>query len=305
MGIYDRDYYRREGPSFLASFSDRGKICKWLILANVICFVAQFLTPALGESDYGWFTNFFILNVDEVIHHGQVWRLLTYAFLHDTSSLWHILFNMLFLWWFGSDVEDLYGPREFLAVYLVSAVLGGAAFVLASLAGLGGELCLGASGAVTAVMVLCAVHYPRRIIYLFFLLPIPIWLLVVFNVARDLVGFLGFGGSNTAFSVHLAGAAFAFVYYKMNWRLLSVLPSPGAWRRRRSRARLRIYQEEEEEPRTPLRVGAPADREVDEQLEARMDAVLQKVQDHGLESLSENERNILLKASEAIKRKRR
>jgi membrane associated rhomboid family serine protease len=312
MGIYDRDYYRREGPSFLASFTDRGKVCKWLILANVICFVLQLVTRQRVPAEYGhlvdynvsgWFTQFFLLDVDAVLH-GQVWRLLTYAFLHDENGLLHIVFNMLFLWWFGSDVEDLYGPREFLAVYLTSAVVGGAAFVLGHVAGLPGTLCLGASGAVTAVMVLCAIHYPTRIIYLFFFLPIPIWAFVAFQVANDLFGLLGATGSNTAFSVHLGGAGFAFAYYKLHWRLLSWWPSPGAWRRRRARARLRIYREEEEPP-TPLRVGAPAERDVDEQLEARMDAVLQKVQDHGLESLSENERNILLQASEAIKRKRR
>src|SRR5262249_5307043 len=79
--------------------------------------------------------------------------------------------------------------------------------------------------------------------------------------------------------------------------------SAGAWRRQRARSRLRIYREEEE-PQTPVRVAAaPAVREVDEQLEARMDAVLRKVSDHGIESLTEQERNILLQASERIKRK--
>src|SRR5581483_11967644 len=99
MGIYDREYYRREGPSFLGSFVDRGMICKWLIGVNVLAFVVQMLTR---ESRL--FTPFLWLDVEGVLH-GEVWRLLTYAFLHDTQSLWHILFNMLFLWWFGSDVE--------------------------------------------------------------------------------------------------------------------------------------------------------------------------------------------------------
>src|SRR5207247_1895001 len=105
----------------------------------------------------------------------------------DETAIWqHIVFNMLFLWWFGSDVEDIYGSREFLAVYLLSAFLGGVGFFLAATAGLtGGGLCLGASGAVTAVMVLCALHYPTRVILLFFLLPVPIWLFVGFQVVQD------------------------------------------------------------------------------------------------------------------------
>src|SRR5262245_52489730 len=118
MGIYDREYYRREGPSFLGSFTGRGQVCKWLIAVNVICFVIQLLTRQAQPIDLGggmvvrvwqsWFTELFVLDVGDVLN-GQVWRLLTYAFLHSESQLVHILFNMLFLWWFGSDVEDIYG----------------------------------------------------------------------------------------------------------------------------------------------------------------------------------------------------
>src|SRR5262249_37377895 len=195
MGVYDREYYRREGPSLLGSFSDRGKVCKWLIAINVICFIIQMVTrPQAGMRHGGLlgrgpetdlFTDALILNVDAVLH-GQVWRLLTYAFLHETAIWQHIVFNMLFLWWFGSDIEDIYGSAEFLAFYLLSAFLGGVAFVLTAVAGLSDAgSCLGASGAVTAVMVLCALHYPSRIILLFFIVPVPIWLFVVFQVVQD------------------------------------------------------------------------------------------------------------------------
>jgi membrane associated rhomboid family serine protease len=318
MGIYDRDYYRREGPSFLASFTEHGKVCKWLIAINVVCFVIQLITrnraiatPVDGVdlSDdlfkAGWFTEALWLDVSRVLH-GEVWRLLTFAFLHDTGSLWHIVFNMLFLWWFGSDIEDLYGPREFLTVYLTSVVLGGVAFVVGNtLLGLRGTFCVGASGGVMTVLVLCALHYPTRIIYLFCLIPVPIWLFVAFEVAQDVFPLLSGMPTHTAVSVHLAGAAFAFVYYKMQWRLLNFLPSPGAWRRQRAKARLRIYREEDASD-TPVRVAsAPAVRDVDELLEARMDAVLQKVSNHGIESLTAQEREILLQASERLKRKRK
>src|SRR6476659_2671677 len=107
MGIYDREYYRGGGPRFLGSFVERGTVCKWLIGINVACFIAQMLTqdPDTGRS---WFTDLFILDPGKVLH-GQVWRLLTYAFLHSSASVLHILFNMLLLWWFGSDMEALYG----------------------------------------------------------------------------------------------------------------------------------------------------------------------------------------------------
>src|SRR5262249_52983541 len=142
-------------------------------------------------SSASWITDTFILNTEAVMQ-GQVWRLLTYAFLHDPGGFWHILFNMLFLWWFGSTVEDLYGPWEFLTFYLVAAVLGGIAFELAwlTMPMRGAQYCLGASGAVTAVLVLFAFHYPRHVIFLFGLVPIPIWIFVLFSVGQDLFHFL-------------------------------------------------------------------------------------------------------------------
>jgi membrane associated rhomboid family serine protease len=308
MGIYDREYYRREGPSFLAT----GQVCKWLILINVVAFVIQLITIQRGGTVLDpdglfvrtppstWFTDLFLLDVDKVLQ-GQVWRLLTYAFLHDTNTWMHIVFNMLFLWWFGKDVEEIYGPREFLSIYLVSAVLGGLAFVLLPMPGLGARSCLGASGAVTAVLVLCALHFPSRVILLFFFLPVPIWVFVLFQVAQDLFGFLSGNAGRTAVTVHLAGAAFAFVYYKRHWRLMSLWASLLSWKRPRSRPRLRVYREE---PAQPVPVAAPQAADVDEQLEAKLDAVLEKVARLGQKSLSESEREILLRASEIYKRRR-
>jgi len=318
MGIYDREYYRREGPSFLGSFTEGGRVCKWLIGINIAVFILQLITqeaPHWVEDEDGYrfrvpgsslVTDTFDLQTEEVIYHGQIWRVLTYAFLHDPnfSGLpWHIILNMAFLWWFGRDVEGLYGPREFLAIYLVSAVVGGVAFVIGSMTPMQlGHACLGASGAVVAVMVLCALHYPTRIIYFMLFLPVPIWLFVIFLVARDAFGFLNGSAGQTAVTVHLGGAAFAFAYYKMHWRLLNVLPGLRQWQRQRSRPRLRVYHEERPSP--PPVVAAPPVPDVDEQLEAKVDAVLEKVARYGQNSLTDGERQILVRASEVYRKKR-
>jgi membrane associated rhomboid family serine protease len=317
MGIYDREYYRREGPGFLDSLLGRGQVCKWLILINVGLFLLQVMTREQVRDEFGQLhltnnspvTTWLILDVNDV-KQGQVWRLLTYAFLHDIQ-IFHILFNMLFLWWFGSDVEDLYGPKEFLSFYLVSAFLGGVAFQAWGMLNpnpLGAQRCLGASGAVTAVMVLFACHYPTRMIYVFFFLPIPIWIFVLFQVAQDTLGLLGGGGQNggVAFVVHLAGAAFGFVYYKAHLRVMNFWPDWNAWRKRiRRQPKLRIYREERAEPVSVVSGSAAASPDlVDEQLEAKLDAVLEKVARSGQDSLSEPERQILLRASEIYKRRR-
>jgi membrane associated rhomboid family serine protease len=306
MGIYDREYYRREGPSFLASFSERGQMCKWLIGINVIVFVLQLLTKQ-DLPNTGPVTDAFVLNADKVVSEGQIWRLLTYAFLHDTANVMHILFNMLFLWWFGSDIEDLYGPKEFVLFYLAAAVAGGVFFTLAWLAGVGGALCLGASGAVTAVLLLAAIHFPGRIILLFFVLPIPIWLFVLFNVAMDLFHFsnnLREHGDTThvAVAVHLAGAAFAYVYYKGHWRILGLWQQVRGWQRGAFRPRLRVYREEPVQ-RVPV-AAVPSEVNSDEQLEAKLDAILEKVARQGRASLTESENQILMRASEVYKRRR-
>src|SRR6516164_553432 len=130
MGIYDRDYYRREGPSFLDAFARQGQVCKWLVITNIIVFIIQVVTRQQvvveGVRLPFWrepFTELFVL-IPERVWAGEVWRLLTHAFLHSVTDPWHILFNMLFLWWFGQDLEERYGHWEFMAFYLVAAVAG-------------------------------------------------------------------------------------------------------------------------------------------------------------------------------------
>jgi membrane associated rhomboid family serine protease len=308
MGIYDREYIRRDGPRFLGSLGGHGQVCKWLILINVVVFVIQIFDSRPGPqgTELGPISNLLMLKVDSVLH-GQIWRLLTYAFLHDPSVLLHIVFNMLFLWWFGPDLEDLYGPREFLAFYLGSALLGGIAFVLASQIGVPGDRCLGASGAVTAVLVLCACHYPNRTILLFFILPIPIWFFVLFQIVPDAYQFLvalrhGRQEGNTAVTVHLAGAAFAYVYYKRRWRLLDFWADFRSWQRQMSRPRLRVYREDKEPSRVPFDSSASTAERDD--MDARLDAVLEKVARTGRDSLTEDELQVLLRASEIYRRRR-
>src|SRR5579871_146545 len=189
MGIYDREYYRSGGPSFLGSFTEQGKACKWLIGINVVLFIAQLAVPsvtswldlrtgqapALSRQDAmirqldprqiqqlpqedQEFVEARLQQIEDAersgVLQGQVWRLLTYAFMHSRGDIWHIVFNMLFLWWFGHEMEEMYGPREFTVFYLVSAVLGGLAYFLWSVLRDNTIPCVGASGAVMAVMVL-------------------------------------------------------------------------------------------------------------------------------------------------------
>lgn len=332
MGIYDRDYVRREGPSFLGSIAERGRVCKWLVGINIAAFIVQILTRADGR-----FTNALDLNVNAVLH-GQIWRLLTHAFLHNPDTIWHILWNMLFLWWFGIDVEDLYGPREFLTFYLSTCLASALLYLSSSLVWMPNAWpAIGASGGVLGVMTLCAIHYPWRTILLFFILPVPLWLMLVIYLASDAYVFLSRSATTTAVAGHLGGALFAGAYYRLHIRLSDWLPpfwEKGywgerwqSWRRRLFGPRLRLYVDEgsEEKWRAPKRrpssaaarshaergneesettqpsVSAPA---ADEHLEAKMDAILEKISRVGKENLTESERAFLLRASEIFRRRR-
>jgi membrane associated rhomboid family serine protease len=302
MGIYDREYYRQDGR-YWSALTATGQVCKWITIITVLVYVVQLLLTQPKQVSY--LEQWFAAQPAAIFHNGEVWRLLTALFLHATGDIWHIIWNMLFLWFFGRDLEDLYGSREVLAFYLAAGVFGNAFWAFTTLlAGQPLVYCLGASTSVTAVMVLCACHFPNKTILLFLVIPIPIWLLTVIYVGLDAFAFLGGAGrQGVAVAAHLGGAGFGFLYYKMQWNIV------GAWRRlgsllRRSpsRPRLRVYREDEEP--SPVGVGAARPVTADEQLEAKADAILAKLSQQGKESLTPDEWDVLHRASEQYKKKR-
>lgn len=329
MGIHDRDYARNDGRSVFDGFTARTQVCITLVVINFVVFLVQLATRARFGPLYGpgWFTEALILDSDKILQ-GEVWRLLTSAFLHDygPSGVFHIGFNMLFLWWAGSSVEDIYGAKEFLCFYLLAALLAGLGFMGLQLLEGKPARALGASGAISAVMVVFAMHFPLRVVYIFGLVPVPVWGFVVFQALNDSLGLLGGSRDPIAFGAHLSGALFGFLYALFKWRVSNWLPSFGS-RKSHSRPNARpvkifteIVPDEEEEatsrPVSPLPVapavsaarsapsGGGERSKVDEHLEAKLDEVLEKVTKFGQSSLTDSEREILLKASEIYRKKK-
>lgn len=291
MGIYNRDYFRSDnrvlGEGFLASGF------KWIIAANVVVYICQLIVPELTD----------LLDLSPVaVFHGQVWRLVTYAFCHDYHGLpFHILFNMLFLYWFGATLERMYGTREFVLFYFAGALVSGAANLALSFALRDSTPAIGASGAVMAVVMLYAIHFPRDEMY-FFLFRVQIRFLVLFYVVVDLLPVLqavgGEGRSdNVAHMAHLGGLAFGYLYYHFGLRL-----DRGWASLKRLRApRIRMKRRPES-----IRLFEPEDREVpredrSENLDVKVDAILAKIQAHGEASLTDQERDILRRASQRYK----
>ena len=313
MGIQDRDYYREDGGGFLATWARNGQVTKALIVINVVVFLVQLVTKLPGpRPNTGWLTDHFVLTGDGILH-GEVWRLLTYGFLHSTDDVLHIIFNMLFLYWFGREMEEHYGQREFLAFYLVSILASGLLYLGSAYLGLNNTgmhtRVLGASGGVTAVMVLFAFHYPTRRVLLFGIIPMPIWLLVALYVGFNLFIMLagqGEDGTRIAFAAHLGGAGFGAAYYLRQWRLTSWLPRlPTRLGRPRSRPSLRVYEDDPSQFEASPSDGVPVAPAGEEPLDSQVDAVLAKVARQGQGSLTAAERAVLQKASEVYRRRRK
>ncbi|MBX9578780.1 MAG: rhomboid family intramembrane serine protease [Gemmataceae bacterium] len=303
MGIHDRDYYRDGGRGLFDAWG-RQRVTVWLIAVTCAAWVAQLATLRLPG---GGVTGAFIYDPD-LVRRGEVWRLLTPVFLHDPRSPFHLFFNMLVLYWAGSRLEDRYGGREFLLFYLAAGLFAGVVDFLVELAGQTPPArALGASGAVTAVLVLYACHYPRQQILLFFVIPMPVWLVVVLYVGLDAIGAFGGRQDGIGYVAHLAGALFGLLYYQTGIRLASILPEWGRSPRRPAPApRLRVVpidppDADDQQPAPPPAAAPPADAGFD----ARVDAVLAKVSKYGQETLTPEEREILFRAGELYKKRRK
>jgi len=246
-------------------------------------------------------TEWLSLDTDKVLH-GQVWRVLTCAFCHDRESVSHILFNMLFLWWFGKTLEVMYGQREFLLFYVSAALLSSLAFMALALAtGTGGSM-IGASGAVMATMMLYAIHYPRQTIMIFWVFPLEIRWLVLFYVIFDLFPVLKMLSGDSlltgvAHAAHLGGFVFGWLYWKLAWRLescLARLPQPRLWWKRTVG------------PQRHFKVVRPDDDTLQSSLsfEDQLDAVLAKLHEQGRAALTEAELKVLEEGSQRYRTRR-
>jgi membrane associated rhomboid family serine protease len=229
------------------------------------------------------------LDTSKTVYGGQVWRLITHAFCHDRYSVFHILINMLCLYWFGATLELMYGSREFLLFYLTAAVVAGLALVGLDLYTGSSVPGIGASGAVMAVMMLYTMHFPRETICICWFFPVEMRWVMVFFVIWDLHPILlTLSGepifTGVAHAAHLGGLAFGFLYARYEWRLEVIGEHlPGLRWERRRRPRLRVVR-----PSTAPQMS-------------RVDQVLEKISVSGQDSLTEEERAVLQEASARLR----
>jgi membrane associated rhomboid family serine protease len=230
----------------------------------------------------------FELDPKKTVEQGQIWRLVTSAFCHQRAALWNILFNMIVLFWFGQRLERMYGSTEFLLFYLAAAVCAPLAYLALAYHDGTNTPAIGASGAIMGVMMLYVIYHPFEQFLLFWLVPVPLWLLLSVYVLYDLQPILlSLAGdrvfTGVAHAGHLGGLVFGFMYWRFGWRLEPVF----------DRIRSFPFGRKAMPFRRPVILPFPRR----DSLGARVDEILKKISEHGKESLTDEERDILIQAS--------
>lgn len=206
-------------------------------------------------------------------------QLVTYMVVHSLS-LSHVGFNMLYLWFFGRELEATMGKQGFLRLYITGGVVGGLAQWVLNMTQGDAFPVVGASGAVYAVLALYALKWPRRTMIIFpILIPIPVIFILGFKVAGDLMGFLE-GAQGVAFLAHLGGAAVGLLWYR---RGDVVARAQDSVKRKRNEKVLAAESDDRRE----------------------MDRILRKIQATGLTSLTPEERSFLDRRSKELRERSR
>jgi membrane associated rhomboid family serine protease len=176
---------------------------KILVAANVLVYFLQSLSKGALDDLFALWP----LQPIDGQSYFHVWQIVTYAFLHSTVYITHLLFNMLGLWMFGAEIERYVGPRRLLACYFASVVTAALCqLFIPTLFGAPPAPVVGASGGVFGLLLAYAFLFPRRkVIPLFPPIPMPAWLFATIYAGIEL--FLGVTGtlSGIAHFAHLGG----------------------------------------------------------------------------------------------------
>ena len=180
---------------------------KWLIIANVVMFVATRVYDPLID--------YLGLTPQRVIEQQWIWQPATYLFLHGGPM--HILFNMLGIWMFGVELERRWGTLFFLKYYAITGIGAGLTVIMVGLLPFEGTshtyqgVTIGASGAFYGLLMAFALYFPDRPILMFLLFPIPAKYFVVIVGA---MAFLAAPGSDISEAAHLGGLVFGYLYLR-------------------------------------------------------------------------------------------
>lgn len=285
MGIHDRPYWKDNQESgfrggglmrgVTVGMPRPGQVVKYLLIINIVAFILQLiflkilpLSSIFGVTLEGWW---------------QIWRYVTFQFLHSHQSLFHLGLNMLGLYMLGTPLERQWGGKIFLRFYLTCGITAGLSYVImAGLMGLPPYVPLiGASGGVYGIVLACAVLFPQfRLIFFLFPVPIRLAAVIIFGgMILVVLRSLSSGQVGPSFwsdVAHLGGAVAAAVWIWVLPRMLGTISqtrsriNQGAWDRK-----MKTRHAEQKE----------------------IDRILEKIHIKGLNSLTYKEREKLKRAT--------
>jgi len=301
---------------FRSEFSKSNNVLAQLILVNVVVFLTLLLLNlifTLSESSY-WYALIYkqlVIPAQATEFIRRPWTLFTYSFTQ--TDPFHILFNMLGLYWFGRLVDEYLGARRLLGLYLMGGIAGGLLYLAMYnlvpffMRQSNGVEMLGSSGAFFSVAVGAATLLPNYSFHLLFFGPVRIKYIVFFLIVLSLAKLSG--GNNIGGELaHLGGAAMGFIFVKLlqngtdlgrpiywlmdGWQSLT-RPKPAvkvSYRQRSSASAA---------PTAYVTSGSSAaGSSVTMPDEAEIDSILDKISRSGYESLSREEKQKLFKASQ-------
>jgi membrane associated rhomboid family serine protease len=288
------DSYNKPGQGFGLSIGSRWtRSIMILIIINISVFVVQLMFSTISSQWDGvspgtdidgiipqfalgpdQFTTMFWLYQPFAIGKLWLWQFVTYMFLHSVSSPWHIIFNMLVLWMFGSQVERAMGTKKFLTMYFTAGVFAGIFCCLFT----PDSPIIGASGAIFAVEIAFAMFFPNTTV-IFYVFPIKAKYLVMIFAFITVINCIMPASGSTAHFAHLGGLVYGFLFIRYEPRFSSFLLS---WQNQ--------LQEKE------------CQKEGD--IKRQVDVLLDKVNQGGMKNLTRRERNFLRSASKRYRKTR-
>ncbi len=295
MGAADKIRYKFQTASVLEK----------LIALNVLVFILFFLFQTISflfqlPSDF--LTPWLVFPSEPGEYIFKPWTLITYSFMH--SGIWHILSNMLILYYAGTYFISYFSPKKLLNFYFLGVIIGALVYMLSynlfpAFQATGKSYLLGASAGVMAVLVGIATHIPNMGIRLLILGPIKFWYIAAFLVVIDVIQIpFGNAGGHLA---HLGGAFFGYVYAKqlakgndigigfekvITWFLSLFSPA------KKSRPTMHtVYKKTEATPKNPVSTKISKNEK-----QQKIDGILDKISKSGYESLTKQEKDFLFNA---------
>ena len=266
---------------------------KFIIIANTAVFGLQILILLLDKwvlknPIYPAFQEYFALHPHKVINNFHLWQLISSAFLHSLLRPFHIVFNLITVYFFGYMMEKQYGTRRFLYFYFFCAVFAGLCYTFVDFIQSNHIAMVGASGAIMGVLVVVACLAPKSTVYFNFIFPMSlktlVWILLGINLYMAII----VPDNDIAVSAHLGGMLFGYIYYRYSGKLFQYLEKIE-------------YQAKIENQRRDSR-KAKKKMKTYEEIREEVDRLLDKIHKHGLHSLSGKEREFLQQASKEYQR---